>query len=137
MIHLFHASLLFSQTRSFLIFFKSFKNHLTLAPTANFLTCNFTFIKMLMTCFTYIQLFIKWFHWMIQFWSDNIIFSMRTQSDTTLIQTSTTYCANIMRILFYLLQETANLATIFFRFLDISVFDTFLSVSAFCWYVIF
>ena len=77
---------------------------------------------------------------MIQFWSENIIFFMLTQSDTTLIQASMTYCVNIIGALFYLLPETVNLVTTFFVFL-ISLFLIFfinfsiLSISFF-WYSI-
>ena len=43
---------------------------------ADSLTWNFIFIKMPMTCFTYTQFFIKWFHCIIQFCTANVIFLM-------------------------------------------------------------
>ena len=46
---------------------------------------NGIFVKMLINCFTLIQIFIKWFHWMIQFCTENVIFFMLKQFNTSLI----------------------------------------------------
>ena len=69
---------------------------------------------MLITCFTYIRFFNKWFHWLIQFCSKNVILFMLKQSDTALIQTLMTCFANIKRSLLLLSQLLFNLATSFF-----------------------
>ena len=56
-----------------------------------------------MTCFTYVQFFIKWFHWMIQLWSENMVFFMFKKSDTALMQASMVYHANVIGAFLYLL----------------------------------
>ena len=86
----------------------------------DYLIWNFIFIKVLMTCFTYVQLFIKWFYWMIQLWNDNLILVMFQKFDTALIQASIAYCANIIAALFYLMKKILNLIKTFFSFLNIS-----------------
>ena len=79
---------------------------------------------MLIICFTYTQFFIKWFHWMIQFYSDNVIFLILKQSAPDLRQAPKTYCANVIRFLFDLLKKVFNLATSFLFFM-ISLFRYF------------
>ena len=81
------------------------------------MTWYFIFIKMLMVCHTNIQFIIKWFHWMIQFCREIVIFFMLKQFNTALIQASMAYSTNITRSLFCLLKEILNLVISFFLFL--------------------
>ena len=75
------------------------------------------FIKVLMTCFTYVQFFIKLLLWMIKLWCKNLIFFMFSKSDPTLLQASMAYCPNVLGALFYLLKNILNLITTFFHLL--------------------
>ena len=103
---------------------------------------------MFMTCFTYIQFFIKWLHWMIQFCKENEIFFMLKQFNTALILASMAYSANIMSLL-YLQKEILNLVNLFFSlwylFFDIlciSGFSRYLLLlysncnAGFSWYLL-
>ena len=93
---------------------------ISLLEILDYLIWNFIFIKVLMTCFTYIQLFIKWFYWMIQLWNDNLILFMFQKFDTALIQASIACCANTTAAFIYLMKKILNLITTFFSFLNIS-----------------
>ena len=90
----------------------------------------FIFIKMLMVCHRNIQFIIKWFHWMIQFCRENVIFFMLKQFNTALIQASMAYNTSIRRSLFCLLKEIINLVISFFLFLV----PRFLYSVCFPWY---
>ena len=76
---------------------------------------------MLMTCLTDIQFFVKRFHWMMQFCSENIVFLVVKQSHTALTQASITYCKNIIGALFDLLKEVLNLTTTCLFFLTFQI----------------
>ena len=89
----------------------------------------------MMTCFTYVQFFIKWFRWMILFCSENVIFFMLKQFNNVLIQTSMAYGANIIRSLFYLLREIHNLVISLFLFLTPLFWYSF-CISGFSWHLL-
>ena len=68
-----------------------------------------------MTRSTYTQHFTT-FHWMIQFYSENVIFCMLKKFNTDLTQALMTYSANMIRSLFYLLKKILNFVTSFALF---------------------
>ena len=74
---------------------------------------------MIITCFTYMQFFINWFHCMIQIRNENVMLFMLKQFNNPLIQASMVYSSNIIVIpaLFYLLKVILNITTFFFVFL--------------------
>ena len=76
-----------------------------------------------------VQYFNKLFHWMIQVWSENLIFFIFQKSNTALIQASMTYCANVIGALFYLLMGIFNLITTFFIFLTFLILDFWIWIS--------
>ena len=90
---------------------------------------------MLMTCFTYIQFFIKRFHWMVQFSTENKTFSIFKQSDIALISASMSNRTNIIGSLFYLLQGILSPASSFRPFLEPRFWYS-LSISGFSWNLI-
>ena len=69
-----------------------------------------------MASFTYTQHFIKWPHWMIQFYSENAIFCMLKKFNSDLIQALMAYSANMIRSLFYSLKKILNFVTSFVLF---------------------
>ena len=94
-------------------------------------------LEMIITCFTYMQFFINWFHCMIQFCNENVMLFMLKQFNNPLMQASMVYSSNIIVIpaLFYLLKVILNITTFFFCFLGTSFFDILPSVLVF--YLIF
>ena len=84
-----------------------------------------------MTCLTYVQLFIKWFQWLIQLWSENLIFFIFKKSDTALIQASITNCTNVIGTLLYLLNKFINLITTLFLCLTFLIPDFFVFLMKF------
>ena len=82
-------------------------------------------LEMIITCFTYMQFFINWFHCMIQFCNENVMLFMLKQFNNPLIQASMVYSSNLIVIpaLFYLLKVILNITTFFFCFLGTSFFD--------------
>ena len=82
-------------------------------------------LEMIITCFTYMQFFINWFHCMIQICNENVMLFMLKQFNNPLIQASMVYSSNIIVIpaLFYLQKVILNITTFFFCFLGTSFFD--------------
>ena len=76
-------------------------------------------LETIITCFTYMQFFINWFHCMIQICNENVMLFMLKQFNNPLIQASMVYSSNIIVIptLFYLLKVILNITTFFFVFL--------------------
>ena len=83
----------------------------------------------------YVQLIIKWFYWIIQLWSENLILFMFKESETSLIQASMTYCANIIGVLFYLLEKIFSLITTFFSWHFWYLFFCFFTKFWIFWYL--
>ena len=86
----------------------------------------------MLICFTYKQFFIKWFHWMTQFCSENIFFVLK-QFNTAFIQAPMGYSANIITSLFYLLKQIFNLVTSFIFLIPLFLIS--LCLSRFSWYL--
>lgn len=83
---------------------------------------------MLVTCFAYKKLLIKWFHWEIQCSGENLIFSMLKQSDNPLIKASVAYRASVIGSLFYLSKKILKLFTFLSWYIRDLFFDILINI---------